>query len=182
MSIDNPGDFYQAENFGEEKNDNQPGSIYGNQLFRKAIDILNITRTISDLLPEDEEETSGTSTKDLMMQNVMAIPGKIKGAMAVDIYSIKMENAVIIKVNMMELKDQIWVCEEVHDADKQYTQVLTDEIAAFKTIFINWIKSFDKMNDVPDSWHIFNDPASFPEDKPFNAEDFFDNFNPDDEE
>jgi len=166
MSIDNPGNFYLAENFGHENNDNEPGNIYGNQLFRKAIDILNITRTISDLLPE-KEEALGTTTKNLMMQNATVIPGKIKGAIAMDIYSIKMENAVIIKVNILELKSQIWICEEVLDADKEYTAVLADEIVAFKVIFINWIKSFNKMNDLPDDWHIFNDPSSFP-DEPFN--------------
>lgn len=159
MSIDNPGDFYLAENFGEENNDDRPVTILGNMLFRKAIDILNITRTISDLLPEEED---GPTTRDLMMQNVTAIPGKIKAAQAVDIYSLKMENAVIIKVNIMELRDQIWACETMHDIDKQYTKVLTDELITFKAIFINWIKNFDKSIDLPDTWRIFNDPASFP--------------------
>ncbi len=178
MSIDNPGDFFRAENFGQQNNDDEVVTILGNLLFSKSIDILNLCLAICDLLPEEED---GISTKSLIMQNATAIPAKIKGAMAMDIYHIRMENAVIIKVNFMELKDQIWVCREMHGVDPEYTEVFAKELRCFKALFIRWIQNFDKIKDLPDSWRIFNDPASFPEDKPFNNEDSFDNFNPDED-
>ena len=177
MSIDNPGNFLDADNFSDNNNKSdswKPVKINGNALFKKAIDILNITKTIGDLLPDDADNFA--STKNLMMQNATIIPGKIKAALAVDVYSLMMENAVIIKVNMMELKDQLWACEYIENIEVKYLKVLEQEIDVFKKIFVAWVTSFDKASDLPDEWHLFNDPASFPQDdEPFDASDFFDN-------
>lgn len=183
MSEDNIGNFFGAENFqdGENNGDSlKPVKIYGQELFKKAIDILNLTKTICDLLPEDDH---ADITKRLMMENAMIVPGKIKGAMGVDdVYSIVMESAVIIKVNICELKAQLWACSNIDCVEERYLDVLKDEIDEFKNIFIRWVSSFDKENDLPDEWHLFNDPASFPDDdEPFNAKDFFENFDPEDE-
>ncbi len=180
MSINNPGNFFHAEDFdGDEEDRLKPVNIYGQELFRKAIDILNVATTIGDLLPEDENLPS---TKSLMLENAMKVPVKIKGAMAMEVYSLMMESAVIIKVNIMELKAQLWACEELHGIEEQYINVLKNEIVLFKEIFIRWIGAFDKTNDLPDDWHIFNDPATFPEDdEPFDPNEFFKDFDPDDE-
>ncbi len=162
MSIDNPGNFFNAGDFdGDEEDRLKPVNLYGQELFEKSIDILNITRTIGDLLPDDDDLPS---TKNLMMENAMKVPAKIKGALAIDVYSLMMENAVIIKVNIMELKAQLWACEELHGIEEQYLDVLKNEISAFKEIFIRWISSFDKTNDLPDDWHLFNDPSTFTQD------------------
>ena len=98
------------------------------------------------------------------MENAIKIPAKIKGAMAMDVYSLMMENAVIIKVNILELKAQLWACKELHGIEAQHLDVLKNEITAFQEIFIRWVSSFDKTNDLPDEWHLFNDPSSFPAD------------------
>lgn len=189
MSDDNLGGFYEAENFndgsGEEGNSEnwKPVKVHGNLLFKKSIDILNITKTICDVMPDDEH---AEITKRLMLENAMVVSVKIKGTLVEDeIYSIIMESAVLIKVNICELKAQLWACNAIHEVDEKYLDVLNDEIEAFKKIFIKWIGSFEKENDLPDEWHLFNDPASFPEDdddEPFDAKDFFENFNPDDDE
>jgi hypothetical protein len=182
MSIDNPGNFFNAEDFDRDDEDKlKPVNIYGQELFKKAIDILNITTTITDLLPEQPEERASTAA--LMLENAYKIPAKIKGAMGMEYYSLMMENAVVIKVNVMELKTQLWACEAIHGIEKKYTDVLKNEIAAFKELFIQWIKAFDKTNDLPDDWHLFNDPSTFPDDdEPFDPNKFFDNFNPEDGE
>lgn len=164
MSIDNPGRFFDAEDFDSDDEDKlKPVNIYGQELYKKAVDILNITTTITDLLPEEPDER--ISTAALMLENAYKIPAKIRGAMGVEIYSLMMENAVIIKVNIMELKTQLWACEEMHGIEKKYTGVLKNEMAVFKELFIQWIKAFDKTNDLPDDWHLFNDPSTFPDDE-----------------
>jgi len=163
MDIDNPGNLFDPENFfdGTENNEENltPVKMYGNFLLKKSIDILNTTTTIGDLL---EDIKDGETTKNLMLQNAMMIPPKIKGNLAINIYSMMMENAVIIKVNFMELYYQLWACEEIHGIDKEYTKVLRSDLYLFKALFTRWIKCFDKAIDVPDEWHIFNDPNSFP--------------------
>lgn len=95
------------------------------------------------------------------MQNATRYTRQIKVSLAVDVFSLMMENAVIIKVNMMELKDQLWACEHIENIEVKYLQVLQNEIEVFKKIFVEWVTSFDKASDLPDEWHLFNDPASF---------------------
>ena len=180
MSTDNPGNFFDHQSYDDDENADawKPVKIHGNALFKKSIDILNITRTIGDLLADAE---GGEDTARLMMDNAMIVPAKIKGAMSMDdVYSLVMERAVIIKVNITELKTQLWACEEIHGIEKKYIAVLKDEIEIFKQLFILWVTSFDKEKDLPDDWHLFNDPASFPaDDEPFDADDFLKDFDPD---
>ncbi|MFZ4771410.1 MAG: hypothetical protein ACOYLO_14600, partial [Ferruginibacter sp.] len=99
MSTDNPGNFFRSEDFDNNEDDGaenwKPLKVNGRALYKKAIDILNITQTICDLMPDEEYEEM---TKGLMLSNAMIIPAKIHAAMAVDnVYSMMMENAVIIK-------------------------------------------------------------------------------------
>lgn len=183
MSDDNLGNFFKAENFNDEDDDRnsenwKPVKIHGNELFKKAIDILNLTEIICEVLPEDDH---ADITRRLMLENAMIVPGKIKGALAVDeVYSIVMESAVIIKVNICQLKAQLWACSAIHNVEEKYLDVLKDEIEKFKAVFIQWVTSFDKENDLPDEWHLFNDPSSFPEDdEPFDAKGFMGDFDPD---
>lgn len=174
MSTDNPGNFFRSEDFDNNEEDGvenwKPIKMNGRALYKKAIDILNITQTICDLMPDEEYEEM---TKGLMLSNAMIIPAKIHGAMAVDnVYSMMMENAVIIKVNICELKAQLWACDEIHGIEKKYTEVLKEEIKIFKALFIDWVGSFENENDLPDDWHLFNDPDSFSgDDESFNAND-----------
>ena len=184
MSKDNIGNFFDPEDFekGDDENGEawKPENVYGKELFRKSIEILNLTDTICAMLPEEDEQTE--FTQRLMKENAMLVPVKIKGALGIDIYSLKMENAVIIKVNICQLKDQLWACETMHDMEAKYLDVLRNEIDAFREIFVKWVTSFDKNNDLPDEWHLFNDPSSFPEDdEPFDAKSFFEDSDPDDE-
>ncbi|RYD78110.1 MAG: hypothetical protein EOP53_11775 [Sphingobacteriales bacterium] len=113
-----------------------------------------------------ESAEDGRLTQQLIMENASRIPAKIRGAMSVDeMYSLVMESAVIIKVNVTELHAQLWACEELHDIEKKYVDVLKEEIAIFKSLFITWVKCFDKSNDLPDEWYLFNNPDDFPEEE-----------------
>jgi hypothetical protein len=186
MSDDNIGrffDYHDMEDDDEEsKSENwKPVKKFGKELYRKSIDILNLAQTMSDMLP-DEDDDDPTATKHLIMQNAYLVPAKIQGAMAMEYYSLMMENAVIIKVNICQLREQLWACKEFHGIEQQYIDVVRNEIEAFRKIFINWVTSIDKENDLPDEWHLFNDPSTFPEDdEPFDPKDFFNNFDPEDD-
>lgn len=175
---DNPGNFHDPDRYDRHEDrdgeDWKPEKIYGNELFRKSIDILNLTETICSLLQDGDREAE--MTQRMMMENATIVPPKIKGAMAMDAYSLKMENAVIIKVNIMQLKVQLWSCEALHEMERKYLDVLREEIEAFRQIFIKWITAFDKDNDLPDEWHLFNDPSAFPPDEPFDPKKFLEDF------
>ena len=182
MSDENIGRFFNYhddEDDSEDKSENwKPVKQYGKELYRKSIDILNLAQTMSDMLP-DEDDDDPAATKHLIMQNAYLVPAKIQGAMAMEYYSLMMENAVIIKVNICQLREQLWACREFHGIEQEYIDVIRNEIEAFRKIFINWLNAIDKENDLPDEWHLFNDPSTFPEDdESFDLSDFFNNFDP----
>ena len=162
MTNDNLGNFFNEDDFGDEDENEEswkPIKVNGNALFRKSVDILNLTQSLCDVLPENEQ---ADGTKRLMLENAMVAATKIKGAISVDeVYSIVMENAVIIKINIVQLKAQLVACNALHGMEENYLNVLRNEISAFKKIFIQWVKCFDKENDLPDDWHLFNDPSTF---------------------
>lgn len=161
MSIDNPGNFFGQMPFSEDGNKDswKPVKIHGKALYSKSVDILNLSQTICDLL---EAVENGEDTGRLIMENAMKVSAKIRGAIAVDqVYSLAMESAVIIKVNICELKAQLWACEEIHGIDEKYIAVLKVEIETFKQLFIQWVLCFDKNDDLPDEWYLFNDPSTF---------------------
>ena len=162
-STDNPGGFVGKEDWEDDGDEDfwKPIKVAGRELYNKSIDILNLSSGICDLLDDAED---GKLTQQLMMENAIRIPAKIRGGMAVDdIYSLVMENAVIIKVNVSELKAQLWACEQLNGIEKKYVDVLKEEIEIFKSLFINWVKCFDRNNDLPDDWWLFNDPDNFKE-------------------
>ncbi|MBC7935539.1 MAG: hypothetical protein H7Y86_09340 [Rhizobacter sp.] len=161
-STDNPGGFVDREDWDDDGDEDfwKPIKVAGRELYNKSIDILNLSSGICDLLDDAED---GKLTQQLMMENAIRIPAKIRGAMAVDdIYSLVMENAVIIKVNVSELKAQLWACEQLNGIEKKYVDVLKEEIEIFKSLFINWVKCFDRGNDLPDDWWLFNNPDTLP--------------------
>jgi hypothetical protein len=183
MSDDNIGRFFNYHDMedDDDKADNwKPLRQHGKTLYRKSIDILNLAQTISDILPEEDDDP--LSTKSLMMQNAYLVPAKIQAALAMEYYSLMMENAVIIKVNICQLREQLWACREFHDVEQSYIDVLRNEIDTFRKIFVEWVTAMDKENDLPDEWHLFNDPSTFPEDdEPADPADFLDNIDPEDD-
>ncbi|RYY68369.1 MAG: hypothetical protein EOO13_12515, partial [Chitinophagaceae bacterium] len=158
FNTDNPGGFVMKEDWEDDGDENfwKPVRVAGRELYNKSIDILNLSSTICDLLDDAED---GALTQQLVMENAIRIPAKIKGGMAVDdIYSLVMENAVIIKVNIGELKAQLWACEQLNGIEKKYVDLLKDEIEIFKSLFITWVRAFDRSSDLPDDWWLFNNP------------------------
>ena len=124
-----------------------------------------------------------------MMEDAMMIAAKISGAEAVDLYDIKMENATIIRKCARELYVRAGSLRFEEDIkDKEYIELLRNEIDEFRLLFIDWVASFDQWNYIIDRWGLFNPPGVSAHDKdpdddiPFNPKDFFEDMNFDDEE
>ena len=123
------------------------------------------------------------------MEDAMMIAAKISGAEAVDLYDIKMENAAIIRKCARELYVRAGSLRFEEDIkDKEYIELLPNEIEEFRLLFIDWVASFDQWNYIIDRWGLFNPPGVSAHDKdpdddiPFNPKDFFEDMNFDDEE
>lgn len=120
----------------------------------------------------------------LMMQHISVVNAKLSGVkMLYDIYHALMENAVLVKVNMTDLRAQLFAAREFYQGNGEYLDVINSEVEGFRLLFIQWVKTFDKTKDDPDEWHLFNDPADFPPgdpDEDFDPHDFLPD--PDDED
>ena len=141
---------WDDEDFGksEEREEKRYKSM---AVFKKAEEIVEITRAIVDSIDEEKDELH---VREQMMLNAYTIPAKIAGAEGGDLYSIRMDNAVLIKLAARELQAQTSLCHAEELCDPKYLQLLRDEIASFRELFIEWIKSFDKNNDIEDEWNI----------------------------
>lgn len=167
-------DFFDEVNEGEEW---KPFFTTHKKLQKKAKEIFHLLLALKESFSEEELEKDSPHAYHLMMENITKVMAKLAGAQAVhDMYHALMENAVLVKVNMRELQVQLFSAKEFYNGDATYLQVIRDETEIFKELFIEWRKTFDPSQDLPDDWHLFNDPDSFPKedgDKDFNADNFF---------
>jgi hypothetical protein len=109
-------------------------------------------------LDEEDLKSFGEHYKGIMMEDVMIINAKLRGAEGGDLYSIRMENAVIIKVHAMSLLTATSGLKMMGLSNNKYLQLLRDEIEEFRKLFVEWVNTFDKTNDIPDVWGLFFDP------------------------
>jgi hypothetical protein len=149
-------------------------------LYQKAEQIFKITQGLVEVVPADNDFLQETTVR-FMMENAMIIPAKIAGAQAVGLYDLKMENATIIRKAARELYVQAGsLRHEEGILNKDYIDLLRDEIEEFRLLFIDWVANFDEWNYIKDDWGLFNPPGVSAHDKdpdkdiPFNLDDFLD--------
>jgi hypothetical protein len=167
----------------ENSNDRRQSPLY-----KKSEQIFKLTHALIEIIPHDNEFLQETCSK-FMMEDAMMISAKISGAEAVDLYDIKMENAAIIRKCARELYVRAGSLRFEEDIkDKEYIELLRNEIEEFRLLFIDWVASFDQWNYIIDRWGLFNPPGVSAHDKdpdddiPFNPKDFFEDMDFDDEE
>lgn len=121
-------------------------------ILKKANEILEITQAIVGTIDEEDDILM---MSEQMMANAMMLPTKVVGAEGADLYTLRMENAVIIKIHARELLTQTNYLHSEELSNPDYIRLLRDEIENFRVLFVEWINSFDKSNDVPDDWGLF---------------------------
>lgn len=115
----------------------------------KAQEILDTVDSLSELI---EEEGVMGPYRDILFGDASIICTKIAGAESRELYSLRMENAVIIKIHAKNLLTQIAGLEMMGFKEKHYLDVLRQEIEEFRLLFIEWVDRFDKSKDIPDNW------------------------------
>ncbi len=123
-------------------------------LMKKAIVILEITEDLVEILPDDD---MSHHYQRIMIEDAMSLAPKIAGAEGADLYTLRMENAVAIKVAARNLITQCSGLSMMGLCEDRYLQLLRDEVEEFRYLFVSWIRSFDKSRDIPDNWGLFND-------------------------
>lgn len=149
------------------------------EIYTKAMNLVQLVNSFMLAIPEDDEYLQ--STKGIMMEDAFVIAAKIAGAEGGNLYSIRMQNAAIIRSHAMSLYVQIGSLRfHANFKDVEYVAILRNEIEEFRLLFIEWVASFDATNYIWDEWELFNppgaiapDPSDFNDDS-FDPNDFFD--------
>jgi len=130
-------------------------------IYQKAELLFQLVESLAASLPEDNELLQ--SIKEIMRADAMMLPAKIAGAEAGNIYSIRMQNAAIIRFHAMSIYTQVGGLRMYDDTiDKKFIQHIRTEIENFRLLFINWVQSFDTSNYIWDEWELFNPKGAIP--------------------
>ncbi len=142
-------------------------------IYQKAELIFHLVESLMASLPEDDEYIQ--ATKEFMRADAMIISAKIAGAEGGNMYSIRMQNAAIIRDHAMHLYVQVGSLRFLENfKDLEYVTLIRKEIDEFRHLFIAWVESFDKSNAMWDDWGLFNPPGLLPPNEDENDEDYFD--------
>lgn len=130
----------------QERISNLPVMIQAGQLY----DVVNgIVETFSS-----NDEIS-LHYKEVMLSDVRKLRNRIIATEDAEHFSLKMENAVLVKVAAQNLLAQEAGLNLLNLADPSYLEVLRNEIETFRLLFIDWTNSFDRSRDMDDGWNLF---------------------------
>jgi hypothetical protein len=123
--------------------------------------LFQLVESLAASLPEDNELLQ--SMKEIMRADAMMLPAKIAGAEAGNIYSIRMQNAAIIRYHAMSLHTQVGGLSLYDESiDTSFINLIRTEIENFRLLFIDWVNSFDTSNYIWDDWELFNPKGAIP--------------------
>ena len=131
----------------DERIQNLPIMIMENQ-------VLETVEAIIETLPDDD---ISNHYKRILIEDALVIAPKIAGAEGADLYTLRMENAVFVKVAARNLLTQTSGLKMMGLSEPKYLGVLQSEMESFRELFVDWVKTFDKAKDIKDSWGLFYD-------------------------
>jgi len=126
-------------------------------IFKKAEEIYQALKTITDLFPEDNIYLN--EIKGNLLGDSMVIQAKISGAEAVKLYDIKMENATIIRKAARDIFVGGNTLEMFGFEDAKYYKIVRNLIEEFKILFAEWVEGFNPKHFIVDDWGLFNPPG-----------------------
>jgi len=150
-------------------------------VYQKSQELFDLVDVISEALKEDDMKESLSIQ---MCSNAALVQAKIAGAEGGGLYSLRMQNAVLIKLAVQDMFNAVSFASMVKINEEDYVQLMRDKVEEFRVVFVEWIRNFDKSYDIPDNWAIRFD-TSTPEsekmeDLMFDEENFFEDFDDED--
>lgn len=126
-------------------------------LYKKAKEIDQTLRIITDLFPQDNDYLQ--NLKSNLLGDIMIIQAKISGAEAVKLYDIKMENAAIIRKAARDIMISGHILEMLGFSDAKYYKLVRNLIEEFRLLFRSWVAGFNPKHFIVDDWGLFNPPG-----------------------
>ncbi|MCF2219514.1 hypothetical protein H9Q08_09370 [Chryseobacterium sp. PS-8] len=126
-------------------------------IFKKAQEIYETLKVITDLFPEDNDYLQ--TLKSHLLEDSMIIHAKISGAEAVKLYDIKMENAAIIRKAARSIMVSGNTLEMMGFTDAKYYTIIRNLTEEFRLLFVDWVSGFNPKHFIVDNWGLFNPPG-----------------------
>ena len=153
-------------------------------VFKKAEELEEIVRVISESLKDGKDRTKEHFVTE-MISNAYIIQVKIAGAEGSSAYSLKMQNAVVIKIAIQDMFNAVSASAMFKISEKDYVDLMREKVEEFRLTFVDWIRGFDKTHDISDNWAIRYDTSTPEQEKleelMFDDDRFFNDFDDDDE-
>lgn len=130
-------------------------------ILRKANEILDLVRMITDLFPEDNQHLQ--MMKMQLLEDAMILPVKISGAEAVKLYDTKMENATLVRKASKNLQVSYHGLEMFGFDEVNYYKIVREKIEELRLLFIDWVAGFNQTHFITDDWGLFNPPGISPD-------------------
>ena len=100
------------------------------------------------------EENHSSYYKGMMLSDAYEVGAKIRSSEAAGIYIARMENAAIIRKNAQAIQSSMLVFMAEDVIEKEYGEVIRNEIEIFKDLFRKWVSTFEK-DEFTDDWGLF---------------------------
>ena len=126
-------------------------------IFKKAQEIYETLKVITDLFPEDNDYLQ--TLKSHLLEDSMIIQAKISGAEAVKLYDIKMENAAIIRKAARSIMVSGNTLEMMGFTDAKYYTIIRNLTEEFRLLVVDWVSGFNPKHFIVDNWGLFNPPG-----------------------
>jgi len=152
-------------------------------VFKKSQELFDLAEAMADSLRDDDDRKSHLASE--IFSNAALIQAKIAGAEGGGLYTIHMQNAVLIKLATQDMFSAAAVASMMKLNEQDYVELLREKIEEFRIVFNEWVRGFDKTYDIPDNWAIRFD-CSTPEQEKleelmFDDDRFFNDFDEDEE-
>jgi hypothetical protein len=123
-------------------------------LYLKANEIYRIVHTMADTLEQEEREMHMST----LLESAIMLAPKFAGAMGSGSWTLSMQNAALMRYHAQYLHTSTSLLHEMSGIPKEYVRVLRSEMKEFRTLFKEWIKTFEDLEDegIDDEWGLFS--------------------------
>ncbi|OOQ60730.1 hypothetical protein BC343_24365 [Mucilaginibacter pedocola] len=148
-------------------------------VYKKAEEVYELAKAMVEVM-EDTDKREAEWFSNEIMSNATMILGKIANAEGGGLYSLRMYNAVRIRLGIQDMMTAVISTEMFGMNEDDYVQLMRDKVEEFRIEFVAWIRGFDKSNDIPDDWAIRFDTSTPEQEKleelMFDEDKFFESF------
>ena len=124
----------------------------------QSLPIVQKAGLISDLIISFSEHLGETDVefeyKKILLNSGFEICNKLVIAETSSYFNDKLENALLVKIAIKKILHQLAGMQELGISDVEYSQLIENEIEEFRSLYNNWVSTFDKSITLSDGWDL----------------------------